>query len=60
MIEFRDVSKTYLGTSAPAVDGFSHTVEEGSTTAFVGPSGCGKTTLLRMVNRMVELSLIHI
>jgi len=54
VIEFRDVSKTYPGTSAPAVDGFSHTVEEGSTTAFVGPSGCGKTSLLRMVNRMVE------
>lgn len=54
MIEFRDVFKTYPGSAAPAVDGFSHTVEAGSTTAFVGPSGCGKTTLLRMVNRMVE------
>lgn len=54
MIEFRGVSKTYPGSAAPAVDVFSHTVDEGSTTAFVGPSGCGKTTLLRMVNRMVE------
>ena len=53
MIEFCDVSKTYAGTHAPAVEEFSYTVEEGSTTVFVGPSGCGKTTLLRMVNRMV-------
>ena len=53
MIEFCGVSKTYAGTHTPAVEEFSYTVEEGSTTVFVGPSGCGKTTLLRMVNRMV-------
>lgn len=54
MIEFQNVSKTYPGSGAPAVDGFSFLVDKGSTTCFVGPSGCGKTTLLRMVNRMVE------
>ncbi|WP_018017952.1 ATP-binding cassette domain-containing protein [Corynebacterium capitovis] len=53
MIEFRDVSKTYPGSAAPAVERFSHSVTKGSTTCFVGPSGCGKTTLLRTVNRMV-------
>lgn len=54
VIEFRNVSKTYPGSTRPAVKDFSLTVEEGATTAFVGPSGCGKTTLLRMVNRMVD------
>ncbi|MDO5670058.1 MAG: ATP-binding cassette domain-containing protein [Corynebacterium sp.] len=53
MIEFDRVSRTYPGSSHPAVADFTHHVESGSTTVFVGPSGCGKTTLLRMVNRMV-------
>ncbi|WP_165164407.1 ATP-binding cassette domain-containing protein [Corynebacterium qintianiae] len=54
MIEFRDVTKTYPGATAPAIQEFTYTLREGSTTCFVGPSGCGKTTLLRMVNRMIE------
>lgn len=53
MIEFDNVSKTYPGSTRPAVASFSHRVRSGTTTVFVGPSGCGKTTLLRMVNRMV-------
>ena len=36
-----------------AVDDFSLTIEQGSTTVFLGTSGCGKTTLMRMVNAMV-------
>ncbi|WP_460490639.1 ABC transporter ATP-binding protein, partial [Corynebacterium nasicanis] len=55
MIEFDRVTRTYPGSAHPAVEGFSHRVEPGSTTVFVGPSGCGKTTLLRMVNRMVPV-----
>jgi phosphate transport system ATP-binding protein len=30
-------------------------VPEGKVTAIIGPSGCGKTTLIRSLNRMVEL-----
>ncbi len=52
MIEFREVSKVYGGTTA--VDRLSLSVPKGQITVFVGPSGCGKTTSLRMVNRMVE------
>ena len=52
MIHFDHVSKTYpCGTTA--VEDFSLTVEQGSTTVFLGTSGCGKTTLMRMVNAMV-------
>ena len=53
MIEFRQVSKDYLG-GVRAVENFSLTVPTGTLTVLVGSSGCGKTTLLRMVNRMVE------
>ena len=52
MIRFDHVSKTYPGGTR-AVEDFSLTVEQGSTTAFLGTSGCGKTTLMRMVNAMV-------
>lgn len=52
MIRFDHVSKTYPGGTC-AVEDFSLTVEQGSTTVFLGTSGCGKTTLMRMVNAMV-------
>ena len=52
MIRFDHVSKTYPGDTR-AVEDFSLTVEQGSTTVFLGTSGCGKTTLMRMVNAMV-------
>lgn len=54
MISFRDVSKRFANTAAPAVGGLSLDIAEGETVLFVGPSGCGKTTLLRMVNRLIE------
>jgi len=52
VIRFDHVSKTYPGGTR-AVDDFSLTIEQGSTTVFLGTSGCGKTTLMRMVNAMV-------
>lgn len=52
MIRFDHVSKTYPGGTR-AVDDFSLTIEQGSTTVFLGTSGCGKTTLMRMVNAMI-------
>ena len=36
------------------------TIPEHQVTAIIGPSGCGKSTFLRSLNRMHELSLIHI
>ena len=39
-----------------AVCDFSLTVPSHTTTVLVGSSGCGKTTLLRSVNRMVDLT----
>ncbi|MEA2219229.1 MAG: osmoprotectant transport system ATP-binding protein [Solirubrobacteraceae bacterium] len=55
-LEFRDVTKRYPGTSAPAVDGLSLEVPAGEICVLVGPSGCGKTTAMRMVNRMIDMT----
>jgi len=56
MIEFRQVSKTYPGSSNPVVKDLSFEVPEGEICVLVGPSGCGKTTSMRMVNRLIEIT----
>lgn len=49
-IEFRQVSKSYGGQSAPlVVQGIDFVVPQGTLTTILGPSGCGKTTTLRMI-----------
>lgn len=52
-IEFQQFSLWY-GKKQTLHD-ISMPVPKGEVTALVGPSGCGKTTLLRSVNRMVDL-----
>jgi iron(III) transport system ATP-binding protein len=47
MIRVTELRKRFPGSNAPAVDGVSFTVEEGSFYTLLGPSGCGKTTTLR-------------
>ncbi|MEN8234317.1 MAG: ABC transporter ATP-binding protein [Actinomycetota bacterium] len=54
MIELENLTKTFIGTQAPAVDNLSLTIERGEIAVFVGPSGCGKTTTLKMINRLIE------
>lgn len=39
-----------------AVNGVNLPVHQGEVLALIGPSGCGKTTLLRSLNRLVELT----
>ncbi len=53
-IELDHLTKTYPGTSVPAVEDVSLTVPAGELVVFVGPSGCGKTTTMKMVNRLIE------
>ena len=48
------ITKTFPGSSTPAVDALSLDIDEGSIVALIGPSGCGKTTTLRMINRLIE------
>jgi osmoprotectant transport system ATP-binding protein len=54
VIRFEHVTKSYEGTSRPAVDDLSLEIPEGQTVVLIGPSGCGKSTTLRMVNRLIE------
>jgi ABC-type Fe3+/spermidine/putrescine transport system ATPase subunit len=44
-----DLTKTYPGTTAPALDHFTLDVASGALTALLGPSGCGKTTTLKLI-----------
>ena len=55
-LEFRNVSKTYDGSDAPAIQDLSFEVAAGEICVLVGPSGCGKTTAMRLVNRMTEMT----
>ena len=49
-----EVTKTFPGSSSPAVSSLSLDVAEGETVVLVGPSGCGKTTTMKMINRLEE------
>jgi osmoprotectant transport system ATP-binding protein len=55
-VVFRNVTKRYPGSDAPAVEDLSLDVPAGEICVLVGPSGCGKTTAMRMVNRTVEIT----
>jgi ATP-binding cassette subfamily B protein len=48
-IEFSGVRFRYAGTSAPALDGASFTIPEGSVFGLMGRSGSGKTTVTRLL-----------
>jgi osmoprotectant transport system ATP-binding protein len=54
LIRLDRVSKTYPGTSAPAVAELDLEILRGEILVLVGPSGCGKSTTLRLINRMIE------
>lgn len=54
MIDLENLTKTFPGAQAPAVDRLNLHVDRGEIVVFVGPSGCGKTTTLKMINRLVE------
>ncbi|SEH10179.1 phosphate transport system ATP-binding protein [Thermoleophilum album] len=52
----RTVELTIAYGDKVAVNRVSLTVRSGEVLALIGPSGCGKTTLLRSLNRLVELT----
>jgi multiple sugar transport system ATP-binding protein len=54
-VVFKDASRIYPGTAAPAVDKLNLTVNDGEFLVLVGPSGCGKSTSLRMLAGLEEI-----
>ena len=60
MLEFLDISKTFLGRSpgesVHVLEQIRHRIENGQFVSIVGPSGCGKTTLLRIIAGLEKAS----
>ncbi|MDO8646584.1 MAG: sn-glycerol-3-phosphate ABC transporter ATP-binding protein UgpC [Candidatus Planktophila sp.] len=54
-VVFDAASRIYPGTTAPAVDKLTLTVNDGEFLVLVGPSGCGKSTSLRMLAGLEEV-----
>lgn len=54
IVEFRDVSYSVPGVSAPIISHLHLSVCAGETLVLLGESGCGKTTTLKLVNRLLS------
>jgi len=55
-IEFRNVSFTYPGKKAPALNDISFTLALDETIALVGQNGAGKTTIVKLLTRLYDPS----
>ena len=53
-VELRDVSFTFPGARAPALEHIDLTVPAGRTIALVGSTGSGKSTLIQLIPRLYE------
>jgi energy-coupling factor transporter ATPase len=53
IIEARNLTYTYPGSTKPSISDVSIRVEKGEFTLITGPSGCGKTTLCRCFNGLI-------
>ena len=53
-VEIKGLRVSYGGN--PVVKGVDLAIPPGYVTAIIGPSGCGKTTILRCLNRLIELA----
>ena len=54
-VRYEQATRTYPGTSSPAVDALDLHIQEGEFVVLVGPSGSGKTTALRMLAGLEEV-----
>jgi subfamily B ATP-binding cassette protein MsbA len=56
LIEFDNVTFSYQGAEAVALNNIDITIKTGQTVAFVGRSGSGKSTLLNLIPRLYDVS----
>ena len=54
LFTIENLSFTYPGQTAPAIDRLTLTVPEGAFLVLCGPSGCGKSTLMRTISGLVK------
>ncbi|WP_037286930.1 ABC transporter ATP-binding protein [Saccharibacillus sacchari] len=55
-LEFRDVSFSYEGAEAPAIEHISFEARPGEVTALIGGTGSGKSTLVNLIPRFYDVS----
>ena len=55
-LQARSLTFTYPGSTRPALDRVSFTIEPGQTVAVVGPIGSGKSTLAMALPRLLEIN----
>ena len=56
MIEVKNLSFTYTGTSEPAVKNLNFNIERGEIFGFLGPSGAGKSTTQKILNGLLRFT----
>ena len=54
-VVFENASRTYPGSTTPAINKLNLQIKDGEFLVLVGPSGCGKSTLLRMLAGLEEV-----
>ena len=54
MIQFENVTKTYAGGKARAVDGLNMQIADGKVFGFIGPNGAGKTTTIKLLTGILS------
>lgn len=55
-LEFRNVSFTYRGASAPTLKNLSFKIADGEKVALVGQNGAGKTTIAKLMLRLYDVT----
>lgn len=53
VIETKDLTYTYQGSTKPSIRDVTIKIEKGEFVILTGPSGCGKTTLCRCLNGLI-------
>lgn len=53
-LDCTNVSFTYSGAKAPALQNLTFSIKPGEFVLLCGPSGCGKTTLFRLIKRELQ------